>query len=112
MIRLGTGLPAVLSDILRSQPVTPAKVDFAWRRAAGPALARIATLALGVDGTLHVEVETKQWKRELDRAAPLLLARLEPILGPQTVRRLDVRARTAERAPRRRSTGPRARPRG
>ena len=71
MFRVGTGLSGALSALLNQQPVTPAKVEFAWRRAAGPALANISTIRLRDEGTLEVEVETRQWKGELDRASAL-----------------------------------------
>ena len=46
--------PDVLREILASQPTTEAKVLFAWRMAAGPAMARAARAAWTPDGTLRL----------------------------------------------------------
>ena len=46
MIAVQRVLPDTLSEIVRRQPLTPAKVDFAWRTAVGPALARVSSAQL------------------------------------------------------------------
>ena len=58
MIAVQRVLPDTLSEIVRRQPLTPAKVDFAWRTAVGPALARVSSARLDGDGTLRVRTTT------------------------------------------------------
>jgi len=108
MISVGSGMPNALAELLRTQPLTPAKVEFAWRRAVGPALSRVTRATLRDTGTLEVAADTRQWKREIDRAAALLMSRLEPILGSGAVRRITVTSPASDRAPRRRATGRRS----
>lgn len=89
MIAVPRVLPDVLSDIIRRQPLTPAKVDFAWRTAVGAGIARISTVRLGRDGTLRVRVPDARWKQEIDRAGDVIRARLERLLG-EDLQRLDI----------------------
>jgi predicted nucleic acid-binding Zn ribbon protein len=42
------------------------------------------------DGVLHVTTTDAHWAREVTRARTLLLKRLEPMLGPGTVRSIKV----------------------
>lgn len=105
MTSVGSGLHEVVAKLVRTQPLTPAKVEFAWRRAAGPALSRVTRATLRDNGTLEVAADTRQWKREIDRAAPLLMTRLEPVLGSGVVRRITVTSPASDGAPRRRGTG-------
>jgi len=83
--------PSVVVELLRRQPLSPAKVGFAWRTAAGPALARAATAELRDDGTIVVRATTAAWGREVERSRALLLARMREMLGPDVARRLIVR---------------------
>lgn len=83
--------PSVVVELLRRQPLSPAKVGFAWRTAAGPALARAATAELRDDGTVVVRATTAAWAREVERARALLLARMREMLGPEVAKRLAVR---------------------
>ena len=82
-----------LRTLLGAQPNTAAKIDFAWRIAAGPALARAATLAWAANGTLTVSASSATWRRELVRARPIIAARMSQILGPDVVRRIVVATR-------------------
>ena len=83
--------PSVVTDLLRRQPLSPAKVGFAWRIAAGPALARAATAELREDGTIAIRTTTAAWTREVERSRGLLLARMQEMLGPDVATRLVVR---------------------
>jgi Dna[CI] antecedent DciA-like protein len=74
-------LPGVLIELVRRQPTSPAKVDFAWRTSVGPAIARASNVALGDDGTLTVTVADPRWRREISHNLPLVRARLERLLG-------------------------------
>lgn len=75
----------MLRDILARQPLTPAKVVFAWRVAAGPAFGR-ATKAVFADGTLSIRTGSAAWRKEIERAAPLIKERLAALVGKDVVR--------------------------
>lgn len=84
-------LPSVLVDVIRRQPLSPEKIDFAWRTAVGAALARVTTIHLRPGGTLFVRVSDVRWKTELDPSLALVRDRLVPLLGEKVVRRIEVR---------------------
>jgi predicted nucleic acid-binding Zn ribbon protein len=86
MIPVHQVLPDMLGEIVRRQPLSPAKVDFAWRTAVGTAVARVSTARLDRDGTLRVTVEDDRWRREINRSRSLIQARLERLLGPDLQR--------------------------
>ena len=71
--------------MLARQPLTPAKVLFAWRVSAGPAFTRAAS-ATFADGTLSVRTSSAAWRKEIERASPLLKERLSALLGKDIVR--------------------------
>jgi hypothetical protein len=79
-----------LNALLRQQPDTPAKVVFAWRMAAGAALARATRASWEPDGTLRLEPETPVWYREVVRARPILAARLRALLGADVVKHISI----------------------
>jgi predicted nucleic acid-binding Zn ribbon protein len=83
--------PAVLIELLRRQPLSPAKVRFAWEAAAGRALARATTAELDAAGRLHVRTSSAAWAREVKRSRALLLERLRALLGAEVVTALEVR---------------------
>jgi hypothetical protein len=87
--RLEDTAPRALRLALAQQPNSPGKILFAWTLAAGPALSRAAT-ASWVDGTLVLVAKSETWRRELLRARPQLVARLELLLGPGIVRKLAI----------------------
>jgi predicted nucleic acid-binding Zn ribbon protein len=72
----------VLAEIIRRQPSSPARTNFAWQLAVGPALARATTVALQ-DGVLIVRSTDARWTREIGRARDVVLKRLQNILGPE-----------------------------
>ncbi len=82
-------LPGALADILTRAPLSPEKVAFAWRHAAGPAVDRATTVEL-CDGVLRVRVHDAAWQREVERAAPVLKDRLRRVLGDRVLRRIEV----------------------
>jgi hypothetical protein len=89
---ISRALPGALAELMRAAPLSPAKVQFAWKTAVGAALDRASHVRL--EGTeLHVDAATGQWARELTRAAPMILSRLQALLGPDAVTRLDIRNR-------------------
>ena len=80
---------AAVRRLLADQPNTPAKVAFAWKIAAGPAVGR-ATETEWRGGVLLVQARTEAWRREVRKASPLLLRRLQDLLGPDVVTRVQV----------------------
>ncbi len=83
--------PSVVTELVRRQPLSPAKVGFAWRTAAGPALGRAATAELREDGTIMIRATTAAWANEVERSRDLLLARMQEMLGADVATRLAVR---------------------
>jgi len=82
-------LPAALATIVRSAPLTPEKVAFAWRRSVGPAVAQASVVELR--GTvLLVRARDAAWQREIRRSSALITSRLQALLGEQTVREISV----------------------
>ncbi len=82
---VGPLLSSVLPALLARAPLTPDKVAFAWRTAAGDALARATRIELR-DGILHVAADDPRWLSEVERARTALLPRLAALLGEGTVR--------------------------
>ena len=79
-------IPDVLIDIVRRQPTTPAKVDFAWRTAVGAAMARAARVTLDPEGTLLIEPSDAYWRHEIEHSLSVVRSRLETLLGDALVR--------------------------
>lgn len=75
--------------LLDGQPTTPAKVAFAWRMAAGAALAR-GTEPDWRDGVLVVRARTEAWRKELRHARPILTARVQELVGPDVVKKIVI----------------------
>jgi hypothetical protein len=74
-----------IREMLARQPLTPAKVVFAWRVSAGPNFSR-ASRAAFADGTLSIRTASVAWRKEIERAAPLIKERLAGLLGRNIVR--------------------------
>jgi predicted nucleic acid-binding Zn ribbon protein len=83
--------PAVLAEIIRRQPTSPARTAFAWSVAVGPALARVTTVELR-NHNIIVVARDVQWARELERARDTILPRLQLLLGRDTVKGLYINA--------------------
>jgi len=82
-------MPAALAAVLQKAPLTPEKVAFAWRTAVGANVDRVSSVVL--DGhTLRVRTRNNEWRREIERSAALIRARLDALLGAGVVRGLDV----------------------
>ena len=89
---LNSALPGALAELLRDAPLSPGKVQFAWRAAVGPAVARETSVRL-VDKTLVVDAASRLWAREVTRSSSIILNRLQRLLGADTVADLSVRER-------------------
>jgi predicted nucleic acid-binding Zn ribbon protein len=83
--------PAVLAEIIRRQPASKERTNFAWSVAVGPALARVTTVELR-NRNMIVCARDAQWARELERARDTILPRLQMLLGPDTVKGLYINA--------------------
>jgi hypothetical protein len=94
---------AALRDLLKGQPTTAAKVGFAWQVAAGAALGRASATEWLPDGTLRVSARDAAWRREIQRARPVIAERLRQLLGEGVVRAIVVRDGSAAGRARRRS---------
>jgi hypothetical protein len=77
----------VIAEIIRRQPASKEKTAFVWQLAVGQGLARVTTVEL-VDRTLRFRAVDPRWSAEIDRAEPLILKRLQQLLGPGAVTRL------------------------
>ena len=82
-------IPEALATILRKAPLTDDKVAFAWRTAVGPALDKATTIELR-NGVLHVQAKDDAWRREVERSAAVVRARLDSLLGKGIVRTIQV----------------------
>ena len=90
MIRADRVIPAVLAEVIRKAPLCPEKVDFAWRSAVGPNVARVTSVRLDDAGVLHVRAADSQWAREVKRSSRLILSRVASLLGPDVVKRIEI----------------------
>lgn len=84
-------MPDALAAILRKAPLSPEKVAFAWRAAVGPAVDKATSVDLR-NNVLHVAARDGAWKREVERSAAVIRARLDALLGQGVVGDLDVTA--------------------
>jgi predicted nucleic acid-binding Zn ribbon protein len=75
---------------LRDAPLSDGKVGFAWRAAVGPALERVTKVKLE-QKVMIVETTSLQWSREVRRSSPVILTRLQALLGADAVDRIEVR---------------------
>ena len=91
MKRLTHAVPGALMELLRGAALSDGKVTFAWNAAVGPALERVTKVKLE-GAVLIVEAASAQWSREIERSHDVILARLQSLLGKDTVRKLEVRS--------------------
>ena len=77
----------VLAEIVRRQPASKERTAFAWQLAVGPALARVTSVELS-EGVLTVRSTDARWIREIRRASETILARMQHLLGRESVARL------------------------
>lgn len=81
----------VLAQIVRRQPPSPGRTQFAWQLAVGPALARVTSVVLE-GGTLTVRATDPRWLKEIDRAKATILPKLQQLLGEDEVTKLRTRS--------------------
>ncbi len=87
---LHDGMPGALIELLRGSPLSDGKVTFAWKAAVGPAIERVTHVKLE-RRVLLVETQSAQWSKEVMRSSPVILKRLQSLLGPDAVERIEVR---------------------
>jgi Dna[CI] antecedent, DciA len=83
-------IPGILTHIIRPAPLCAEKVEFAWRTSVGPAVSRATTVRLDEHGTLRVRTTDPQWRREVERSLGLIRSRLEALLGPDVILRVEI----------------------
>ena len=85
--------PRAIGQLLRDQPLTPAKVRFAWHASVGTSMGRATTVNLRDNGTLLVVASGDHWRRETIRSAGMIKRRLTELLGKNVVKRITVSGR-------------------
>ena len=83
-------VPGALRHLLRDAPLSDGKVAFAWTATVGPALARATRVKLE-GGVLYVDATSAEWAREVKRSSAVIVARLQALLGADTVTTICVR---------------------
>jgi hypothetical protein len=84
-------VPRALTELFRIGPLSQGKLDVAWRVAVGDTLSRVSTLRLHADGVVEVTAADERWRAELKRSTPMIVTRLNALLGPKAVTRLVVK---------------------
>ena len=83
-------IPRALAELLRNAPLSPGKVEFAWKTIVGPAMERGTSVR--IEGRkLLVEAHTAAWAREVKRSSHVILRRMDMLLGPDVVQEVIVR---------------------
>ena len=80
----------VLAAIIRRQPASKDRTNFAWQLAVGQAHARVTTVEL-VDGVLSVRAVDRRWIREIERARDSVMKKMQAMLGEDAVRAVKTR---------------------
>ena len=81
---------SVLAEIVRRQPSSPARTAFAWQLVVGSTLARMTSVEM--KGTsLLVTARDDRWLKEIDRARPAILAKLQQLLGADVITKISTR---------------------
>jgi hypothetical protein len=89
MISIHQFSSGVLAEVIRRQPPSKERTAFAWQIAVGSAVARKTNVEL-VDRVLKVSARGADWAREVGRATPTILARMQHLLGPESVLQICV----------------------
>ncbi len=90
MISLQNFSSGVLAEIVRRQPASKDRTNFAWQLAVGQALARVTTVELS-DGVLSVRAVDRRWIREIERARESVMEKMQHLLGTDQVVRIVTR---------------------
>ncbi len=88
---LSQTIPRAVASLVRNAALSPGKVQFSWNSVVGAAVARVT--AVHLEGTtLLVDTQSSEWTREMRRSSPVILRRLQGLLGPDVVKEIVVRA--------------------
>jgi hypothetical protein len=90
MIPLQQFSSGVIAEIVRRQPASKDRTNFAWQLTVGQALARATTVELR-DGVLTVRALDRRWIQEIDRARDNIMLKMQQILGRDQVVRIVTR---------------------
>jgi hypothetical protein len=90
MIPLQNFSSGVLAEIVRRQPASKDRTNFAWQLAVGQALARATTVELK-EGVLTVRAVDRRWIREIERALDSVIEKMQHLLGKEQVARIVTR---------------------
>jgi predicted nucleic acid-binding Zn ribbon protein len=88
MIPLQSFSSGVIAEIVRRQPASKERTNFAWQLAVGQAIARATTVNLS-DGVLKVRALDRRWLQEIERARASVMQKMQHILGDDQVTRID-----------------------
>lgn len=83
-------IPGILAQVIRPAPLCPEKVEFAWRTSVGPSVSRATSVRLDEAGVLRVTAHDAQWRREVERSIGLIRSRLDTLLGPDVIIRVEI----------------------
>lgn len=84
-------MPGVLAEVIRKGPMCDEKVTLAWRLAVGPQIAKVTTVRLVPDGTLHIKTDSQAWINAVRKSTSLIQIRMGDLLGENLVKRLEFR---------------------
>ena len=84
-------MPGVLAEVIRKGPMCDEKVTLAWRLAVGPQIAKVTTVRLVPDGTLHIKTDSQTWIDAVRKSTSLIQIRMGDLLGENLVKRLEFR---------------------
>ena len=87
---LSVAVPKAVATLLRETPMSPGKLEFAWKTVVGPAMDRGTFVRLD-NGTLLVDAKTAAWGKEVSRSSGIILKRLQALLGSEIVTGIKVR---------------------
>ncbi|HEU4934982.1 MAG TPA: DciA family protein [Vicinamibacterales bacterium] len=91
MIPLQSFSAGVLAEIVRRQPASKERTNFAWQLAVGQPVARVTTVELR-DGVLTVSAVDRRWIREIERSRDSVTKKMQQILGADQIKRIDTKA--------------------
>ncbi len=89
MVPVSQLLPDAITRVVSQAPLTPEKVEFVWRFAVGPALAKVTTVSLQ-GRVLRVVTEGAAWQREIEKASATIRSRMARLLGDGVVAGFEV----------------------
>ncbi len=90
MRRIQSFSSGVLAGIVQRQPSSPARTAFAWQLVVGSTLARMTSVEMK-GTTLHITAKDERWVKEIDRARPAILPKLQQLLGADVITKISTR---------------------